>query len=92
MALLTTVQVCRKLGIPRSTLYYMLRSGVLEAPEKSANRCRWSEEEVANLKKLLRQKALKKAEKIKKAGQKREKAPYKTVSINNRRFLAANIS
>ena len=35
MALLTTVQVCRKLGIPRSTLYYMLRSGVLEAPEKS---------------------------------------------------------
>ena len=60
MALLTTVQVCRKLGIPRSTLYYMLRSGVLEAPEKSANRCRWSEEEVANLKKLLRQKALKK--------------------------------
>ena len=89
MALLTTVQVCRKLGIPRSTLYYMLRSGVLEAPEKSANRCRWSEDEVANLKKLLRQKALKKAEKIKKAGQKREKAPYKTVSINNRRFLGS---
>ena len=34
---LTTVEVCKKIGIPRSTLYYLRDSGGVSFPDKYAN-------------------------------------------------------
>lgn len=75
---LTTVQVGEKYKVSRSTLYHLLKTGVIHAPEKESNKCLWTPALLSQLEAELEKRAQK--------GRKQEK-PYKTVSINNRRYL-----
>ena len=74
---LTTVQVCKKIGISRSTLYYLRETGVVPFPKKESNQCLWKSTDIETLKEIL-------------AKQKNIEtlvSPYKTTNINNRRYL-----
>lgn len=74
---LSTVKVCKKIGIPRSTLYYLRESGDISFPEKTSNQHLWT---VADIEKL--QRSLTKGIKPLIV-----KSSYKTTNINNRRYL-----
>ena len=74
---LTTEEMCRKTGIPRSTLYYLRDSGAVYFPEKRSRQYLWSPEDIAALQKSLPKKTKKEQPVIQ----------QKTVGINNRRYL-----
>lgn len=80
MGLLTTVEVCRELGIPRSTLYYLQRSGAVPLPQKRGGRRLWDEEHLGALRAALAQRRKERPP---------EPLPCKTVQIQNRRYLGS---
>lgn len=74
---LTTVEVCKKIGIPRSTLYYLRDSGNISFPNKYANQYLWTAEDIEALQHSL----------CKPTKSFVNKPSYKTTNINNRRYL-----
>ena len=79
MTPLTTVQLSKKLNIPRSTIYYKIKTGVIPSPAKKANRAMWTQEHIDKLNKIIGRKNKSKNE--------LKKPAYKTISMNNRRYL-----
>jgi len=76
-ATLTTVEVCKKIGIPRSTLYYLRDAGDISFPKKYANQYLWTPTDIE----ALQQSLVKPIESVV------NKPCYKTTNINNRRYL-----
>lgn len=74
---LTTVEVCKKIGIPRSTLYYLRDSGNISFPNKYANQYLWTADDIEALQHSL----------CKPTKSFVNKPSYKTTNINNRRYL-----
>ena len=74
---LTTVEVCKKIGIPRSTLYYLRDSGDVSFPAKYANQYLWTPADIEALQRSL----------VKPTKPVVNKPNYKTTNINNRRYL-----
>lgn len=74
---LTTVEVCKKIGIPRSTLYYLRDSGGVSFPDKYANQYLWTPADIEALQRSI----------VKPVKPTTSKPSYKTTNINNRRYL-----
>nr|BAV59397.1 modification methylase [Candidatus Endomicrobium trichonymphae] len=79
METLTTVEVSKKLNIPRSSLYYLINRGKISSPDKKSNRAVWTSRLINQLRNIVNQKHIPKNQKI--------ILPYKTAGINNRRYL-----
>ncbi|MDD5022302.1 MAG: Dam family site-specific DNA-(adenine-N6)-methyltransferase [Endomicrobiaceae bacterium] len=79
MDTLTTVEVSKKLNIPRSSLYYLMNTGQIVFPVKKSNHSLWTPKLISKLQTLIEQKNLPKEQET--------ILPYKTTEINNRRYL-----
>ncbi|MDR3092763.1 MAG: Dam family site-specific DNA-(adenine-N6)-methyltransferase, partial [Endomicrobium sp.] len=79
MGILTTVEVSKKLNIPRSSLYYLINTGRISSPDKKSNRTIWSSRLISQLQDIIEQKHLPKRQDT--------ILPYRTTDINNRRYL-----
>ena len=74
---MSTVKVCKMVGIPRSTLYYLRESGDISFPEKTSNQHLWTAADIEKLQHSL----------TKAINPPIAKPSYKTTNINNRRYL-----
>lgn len=81
----TATQIAKKLGISRSYLYYLKENNAVEMEVAENGRVRWSKDVYQRLKEYLNQNR-----------ETQDDTPpepeYKTVRINNRRYLGNNIS
>ncbi len=75
----TATQMAKKLNISRSYLYYLKESRIVEVVVNENGKAVWTEAVYETLKEYIKKNRPKE--------EAEEKAPYKTITINNRRYL-----